>query len=356
LSQGKKILIAPLDWGLGHTTRCIPLAQTFIQAGCEVCFAGNAVQQELFREFFPHHRYFDLKGYSVHYSKSAWALPFKMLHQVPKILRAIQAERRWLEELNRTEHFDAIISDNRYGLHLDNTPCVIVTHQTEIRVPGSGLLQKMLNFWNRRFLKHFREVWIPDDENRSLSGDLSRHSLIKVQYLGNLSRLDNQLIRMFKLNVLFILSGPEPQRSLLEKEILDLDLNGLKIAMVRGCPAAKTSIVHKDWKIYPHLPSDQLSEHVKNADLIVCRSGYSTIMDLFKLGKRALLIPTPGQTEQVYLADYHVRKHGFKTCRQGNLQEMPASFWQETLPLLEPEFLVKSRLQVVVHEFINHLT
>lgn len=356
MSKRKKILIAPLDWGLGHTTRCIPLAQTFIQAGCEVCFAGNAIQQELFREFFPHHRYFDLKGYGVQYSKSALALPFKMLIQIPKILWAIKAERRWLEELNRTEHFDAIISDNRYGLHLNHTPCVILTHQTEIRVPGSGLLQKMLNFWNRRFLKHFREVWIPDDENRSLSGDLSRHSLRNVRYLGNLSRLDNQMIIRFKLNVLFMLSGPEPQRSLFEKEILGLDLNGLEIVLLRGCPADKTTITRKGWKIYPHLPYDQLSEHVKNADLIVCRSGYSTIMDLFKLGKRALLVPTPGQTEQVYLAEYHVCNHGFKTCRQGALHEMPASFWQEVLPPLEPAYLVKTRLQVVVHEFIDHLT
>jgi hypothetical protein len=356
LSKRKKILIAPLDWGLGHTTRCIPLAQTFIQAGCEVCFAGNAIQQELFREFFPHHRYFDLKGYGVQYSKSALALPFKMLIQIPKILWAIQAERKWLEELNRTEHFDAIISDNRYGLHLNHTPCVILTHQTEIRVPGSGLLQKMLNFWNRQFLNRFREVWIPDDENRSLSGDLSRHSLHNVQHLGNLSRLDNQMIRKFKLKVLFMLSGPEPQRSLFEKEILGLDLNGLEIVLLRGCPADKTSITRKGWKIYPHLPYDQLSEHVKNADLIVCRSGYSTIMDLFKLGKRALLVPTPGQTEQVYLAEYHVRKHGFKTCRQGALHEIPASFWQEVFPPLEPAYLVKTRLQVVVHEFIDHLT
>ena len=356
MSKRKKILIAPLDWGLGHTTRCIPLAQTFIQAGCEVCFAGNAIQQELFREFFPHHRYFDLKGYGVQYSKSASALPFKMLIQIPKILWAIKAERRWLEELNRTEHFDAIISDNRYGLHLNHTPCVILTHQTEIRVPGSGFLQKMLNFWNRRFLNHFREVWIPDDEYRSLSGDLSRHSLRNFRYLGNLSRLDNQMIRRFKLNVLFMLSGPEPQRSLFEKEILGLDLNGLEIVLLRGCPAAKTSITRKGWKIYPHLPYDQLSEHVKNADLIVCRSGYSTIMDLFKLGKRALLVPTPGQTEQVYLAEYHVRNHGFKTCRQGALHEIPASFWQEVLPPLEPAYLVKTRLQVVVHEFIDHLT
>lgn len=356
MSKRKKILIAPLDWGLGHTTRCIPLAQTFILAGCEVCFAGNAIQLELFKEFFPNHRYFDLKGYRVQYSKSALTLPIKMLIQIPKILRAIQTERKWLEELNHTEHFDAIISDNRYGLHLNNIPCVILTHQTEIRVPGSRLLQKILNFWNRQFLMRFREVWIPDDENRSLSGDLSRHSLKNVRYLGNISRLDNQMIRSFKLNILFILSGPEPQRSLLEKEILGLDLNGLEIVLLRGCPAAKTSITRKGWKIYPHLPSDQLSEHVKNADLIVCRSGYSTIMDLFKLGKRALLVPTPGQTEQVYLADYHVRKHGFKTCRQGSLREIPASFWQEVLPPLDSAYLVKTRLQVVVHKFIDHLT
>ena len=356
MSKRKKILIAPLDWGLGHTTRCIPLAQTFIQAGCEVCFAGNAVQQKLFREFFPNHRFFDLAGYGVEYSKSAILLPLKILIQIPKILQAIQAERKWLEELNHTEQFDAIISDNRYGLHNRNTPCVILTHQTEIRVPGSGLLQKMVNFGNHRLLKRFQEVWIPDDENRSLSGDLSQHTLRNVRHLGNISRLDNQLDKTFKLNVLFMLSGPEPQRTLFEQEILDLDLKGLEIALVRGCPSEETTITHNDWKIYPHLPYDQLSEHVKNADLIVCRSGYSTIMDLFHLGKRALLVPTPGQTEQIYLADYHARKHGFKTCHQGALHEMPASFWEEALPPLEPEFMVQSRLQVVVHEFLDRLS
>ena len=266
--------------------------------------AGNEVQKNVLQQEFPELPCLPLKGYQVRYSKRAWSLPWQMLVQIPSILRSIRREHKWLKRIQTEQRFDLVISDNRYGLYAKKIPSVILTHQTCIQIPQSKWLEKKVSELTQKMLGRFEEVWIPDYTDHRLSGALSENLLRQVRYLGNLSRFDNQYFKSEYIKYLFILSGPEPQRSLLENLILKLEIPGQKVVMLRGKPGQANKIQKPNWIILNHCNSLEMREYLKQAKIVICRSGYSSLMDLSALGKKALLIPTPGQTEQEYLAHF----------------------------------------------------
>ena len=314
---GKKLLVAPLDWGLGHATRCVPIIRDLLGIGCEVWLAGEGAQEKILREEFSSLPFLPLKGYRVKYSKKA--LTGKMLLQIPSILRSIKEENNWLRQQVNEHAFEAVISDNRYGLYHENIFSVLMTHQLAIKSPFGKWSEGVLQKWNYRLINHFDECWIPDEEGKNnLAGKLSHPNIlpsIQVKYLGPLTRFEKSNAEPKDDHLLVILSGPEPQRSILENKIFDQIVNYTGTAtVVRGLPQEKNIIPSTNSiQIYNHLSTAELNNEMMKAGLVISRSGYSTIMDIAGLEKKSILIPTPGQTEQEYLADYLMKKQ-FAFC------------------------------------------
>jgi len=318
---GKKLLVAPLDWGLGHATRCVPVIRDLLKNNCEVWLAGEGAQEKLLREEFPSLPFLPLKGYQIKYGKSG--LTGKILLQVPSILRSIKEENKWLKKQVSNHGFDAVISDNRYGLYNEKVFSVLITHQLCIKTSFGKWSEKILQHWNYKLINKFNECWLPDDEGENnLAGELShpvRLPSIPVRYIGPLSRFAKKNIDEIKDHLLIILSGPEPQRTILENKVIDQIVKYPATAtIVRGLPGEKniipsTNSIH----FYNHLTSEELNREAMKAEFIISRSGYSTIMDIASIQKKSILIPTPGQTEQEYLAG-HLMKKQFAFCIDQN--------------------------------------
>jgi UDP-N-acetylglucosamine transferase subunit ALG13 len=311
--QQKKVLIAPLDWGLGHATRCIPVITAFIELGYHVTIATEGAHEIILREAFPGLTFLRLKGYGIRYSKKEDGFVFKMIVQIPRILYNIFREFWWLYKTNRHQPFDLIVSDNRLGFFHFKTPTVFITHQLNIQTPygwSTKLLQWMQYNWFKLF---YTMVWVPDMEgDQNLSGILGNPILkpsVPVWYMNCLSRLNafatNQVDDQGPaLLFLGILSGPEPQRSIFQ-EVLWVEGNLLQqpfklIAGTAGQP--NNQAVSAVGSIVPHLDGPDMVKWIKNTKYIISRGGYTSLMELIPLNKPLILVPTPGQTEQEYLA------------------------------------------------------
>jgi uncharacterized protein (TIGR00661 family) len=303
----RRVLIAPLDWGLGHATRCIPVIKAFEKKDWEVLIGADGAGEYLLRQEFPHLQFVQLEGYRVRYSNSKWTLPLKMVWQAPGILSAIRKENRWLQHAIEKHNIDLVVSDNRYGLYTDKVPCIFITHQLQIKASYRWLEKRLLKL-NYKYISRFTECWVPDAEVNSLAGDLSHPSALHpfpLHYIGPLSRFKKQMA-VVKYKYLFLISGPEPQRSLLEKKILK-DIGKLKedILIIRGKPGDKEILpVPGNITIYNHLGGEALEKAMNSAAFIISRPGYTTVMEIAALQQRSVLVPTPGQTEQEYLAKY----------------------------------------------------
>jgi UDP:flavonoid glycosyltransferase YjiC (YdhE family) len=317
------VLLAPLDWGLGHATRCIPVISELIQQGILVTVAAGGSQRALLLQEFPSLEFIEIPGYDITYGKG-FLLKWSLLFSIRTILKKITKENKWLENVLENRGFDVVISDNRYGLFNKKSYCVFMTHQLSIQsgwqskesagrwllAVGRWIDNKILK-WNYRFIEKFSCCWIPDWKSEdSLAGKLSHPDVlpkIPVKYIGILSRLKKSNNKILKDSVLIILSGPEPQRTELENLLFrQMHDSPMQFVVVRGLPGLNSPVpfVGGGIKIYNHLPSAELNEIIGTSDIIIARSGYSTIMDLVNMKKSAILVPTPGQTEQEYLAAY----------------------------------------------------
>jgi uncharacterized protein (TIGR00661 family) len=304
--QNIKILVAPLDWGLGHATRCIPLIRALLEAGHEVLLAGEGRQASLLAAEFPSLTLLPLRGYRIRYSRKAWQLPFVLLAQLPGIRQSIRNEKKWLEQQVREHAIDLVISDNRYGLYHPRIPAVIITHQLTIITPLRPL-QNLIRQIHYRLLNQFTQVWVPDAyEPPSVAGILShpeKMPAIPVHYIGCMSRFEYKEVPI-TYQYCVVLSGPEPQRTLLEEKLLEGFKNTRdRVLFIRGLPG-ETKLPATDNHItcLNHLSGEQLHKAILGSEWIICRSGYTTVMEILQLRKKAILIPTPGQTEQIYLA------------------------------------------------------
>jgi UDP-N-acetylglucosamine transferase subunit ALG13 len=305
-STGPRVLVAPLDWGLGHATRCIPLIRTLIYKKCSVFLAGEGKVKALLTKEFPDLPFLPLSGYNIQYARNRRLLPFVLALQMPRLLSAINKEHQWLREKTKELELDAVISDNRYGLYHPGIFSVILTHQLRIAAPYAWA-EKILREKNYRFLNRFQEVWVPDVEKApGLSGTLGHPKQlpsVPLRYTGCLSRFHLPVESQVPAGLLVLLSGPEPQRTILEDLIIK-QLTGYNgsVTIVRGLPGnSDRPTVPKNFRVFNHLAQEELQEAILQAEVVVSRSGYSTVMDLATLRKKSILIPTPGQTEQEYL-------------------------------------------------------
>ncbi len=312
-----RILVAPLDWGLGHATRCIPIIRYLQEKGCEVLVAAEGKILELLKLEFPNLTFVDLRGYRIKYAATKVGLFFKIITQIPQILQTIRYEKKWLDQFLKAHAINAVVSDNRFGLYSSSIPSVYITHQLRILAPGGGPAEAFLQKLHYKYINRFQACWIPDAKDMpNLSGVLAHPKHlpnIPVSYLGPLSRLQKHPSSI-QYPVLALLSGPEPQRTLLEDVILQqISQTNVKVVLVRGLPqggpAKENSLLVKlkesgKLSVYNHLPSEVLGNLIQASEWVIARTGYTTVMDLVHLGKKSVLIPTPGQTEQEYLGKY----------------------------------------------------
>lgn len=304
-----RILVAPLDWGLGHTTRCIPVIEALLKQDAEVIIAGNKIQEKVLSAEFPRCKFLFLEGYEVAYSATRKGFLWKMMQQLPRVASAIQHENSWLKEMLVREHIDGVISDNRFGLYTSKIPSVFITHQLRIQTGLGQLADDVAQRVNYRYINRFSQVWVPDFHGpQNLAGILSHPTFMpatNVVYVGPLTRMHQRSPVNEAGGILFIFSGPEPQRSFLEQKVF-AQLRDIqqKVTVIRGKPLQEDLLSIADAVIYNHLPANEMELIMRSASFIICRSGYSSVMDINALGQRSILIPTPGQTEQEYLADY----------------------------------------------------
>ena len=298
--------MAPLDWGLGHATRCIPLIRALLEAGHDVLLAGEGRQASLLATEFPSLTLLPLRGYRVRYSRKAWQLPFVLLAQLPGIWQSIRNEKKWLEQQVKEYDIDLVISDNRYGLYHPRIPAVIITHQLTIITPLRPL-QNLIRQIHYRLLNQFTQIWVPDSlQSNPIAGILShpeKMPAIPVHYIGCMSRFEYKEVPI-TYQYCVVLSGPEPQRTLLEEKLLEGFKNTRdQVLFIRGLPGeTKLPATDNNITCLNHLSGDQLHKAILVSEWIICRSGYTTVMEILQLRKKAILIPTPGQTEQIYLA------------------------------------------------------
>jgi UDP-N-acetylglucosamine transferase subunit ALG13 len=304
------LLVAPLDWGLGHTTRMIPVIQHLLYQGCEVIVACNSTQKALLENEFPTVRFVYLEGYNIRYGYNRTGTMAKQLLHLPNILTKVKSEEMWFLRFLAENKVDAVISDNRYGIRNSQIPSVLVTHQLNIR-SGFG---KLADYFIRRLLyrriNSFTACWVPDFAGtQNLAGALSHPKIlpaIPVQYIGCLSRLE-PCVQETKnpSGILIILSGPEPQRTILENRILEelRTTNYQDIVLLRGMPGNSTPLpAISGVRIFDHADAKKLNELMCASGLVISRSGYTTVMDAVKLKKKLVVVSTPGQPEQEYLA------------------------------------------------------
>lgn len=300
-----KVIIAVLDWGLGHASRCIPLIRQLQQEGHQVLAASSGPALDLLKAECPDLPTHSLPAYRVRYpNPRMW---WNILRQGPRIAWVIRQEQRAFRQLIRQEQPDFLISDGRFGAYHPEVRSIWLAHQLHIQYPQQWIADTLNFFYHRYIRVHFTEVWVPDQEEpNKLAGKLSNPiPQLPHRYLGALSRFRSlPSPSSFTYDWLALLSGPEPQRSRLEQRLRQ-QLAGRKALIVRGVPG-RTTIQQLDahLSVVDWLHGAQLAQQVQQAQRIVCRSGYSSLMDLQRWQKVALLIPTPGQTEQLYLAQY----------------------------------------------------
>jgi hypothetical protein len=301
-SQNKiNIIIAPLDWGIGHCARCLPIIKYLQLNNVNVYIAGNAQQIDFFKNENIEANYLFLKGYNIAYGTTEFSTNLKLLFQIPSTWRYMYLENTQLKQWHAIYNFNAVISDNRYGFYLNNIPSICITHQ--LHIPTS-LFNSIANKINYLLLKKFSTIWVPDFENNYLAGNLSKPlPNLNIQYLGGLSRLDKLNVAAIPNSVLIILSGPEPQRSIFEKILIAQFANTIyNVNIIGSNTCNKTAAIN----IVKHaiLPTKQVQQYMATAQYQFSRSGYTTILDLAKCERKAILVPTPAQPEQVYLAAY----------------------------------------------------
>ncbi|UTW64431.1 glycosyltransferase [bacterium SCSIO 12741] len=299
-----KILFTVLNWGLGHATRSAPLIRALTERGAQVILAGDGDSKSYLHDSFPGLEIRELPSYPIKYGKSAMATRLQLVQSSPGIKSTIEQERKVVEQWIEAESFDYIISDNRYGCHHPKIPSILITHQLNIAAPfASFLVNKVI----KNYLKPFHRIWVPDVENPeiNLSGDLShpKAESLPVEYIGPLSNLPVKPGKK-DLEWLGIVSGPEPQQSLFYQALLKIQAkHPLRITLARG------------------LSQKELTPLWNRAQKIICRSGYSSIMDLALHQKPAILVPTPGQDEQLYLGKWFQNDCSFKVIQQNEIDD-----------------------------------
>jgi len=349
MSSKKTILICPLNWGLGHATRMIPIINDAISQGHSVIIGSDGDALLLLQKQFPNHRTIELPQLKIKYGTGFFSA-FQFLISVPKILAWIKKDNKKLQGIVDEYKIDLIISDNRWGLWNNAVKSVFVTHQLMVKMPKPfSFLEKIGYKLQQRYIKHFDKIWIPDfaDKTQNLSGDLSHKYIPQkpIKYIGILSqfsKLEHQ--SSFKYDIAVILSGPEPHRSILEKMLLEkIETLQVKAIVIGGKLNNQKSMITKNVSYIPFANTEELQTIYSQSKHIICRSGYTSLMDLITIGKSAIIIPTPSQTEQEYLAKYLSEKDWYLSIKQDDIKEISMETFEKLNQLKTIDLPIKEQ-------------
>ena len=339
----KRILVSPLSWGLGHATRDLPILRYFLERGHHVTVAAEGRALALLRHEAPACEFLELKDYPPPYSTTRFFVP-KFLAMAPTMIRAMNREARNVRRLLAERQFDLILSDNRFNVCSRRIPSFLISHQLRFHTPlALRPLECITELFNYFYHRYFTAVIVPDcaDPNDNLSGRLSHNLWFarrrKIYYAGVLSSVARADVPQ-DVDVFISISGPEPQRTELERIVLERvgDLDAGRIVVTLGKPeVTETRRLGDRVTVYGYLDRAGQQEMLNRARLVVCRSGYTTVMELAELGKKALFIPTPGQTEQEYLAEFYAGRGYFHAVSQYRLdlaRDVPRALQMPGLP------------------------
>ena len=317
------LLVTVLDWGIGHATRTLPLIEHAVRQGWHVHVASKGtalawLTSHLSSESITFHR---KPGPDIKYAKRGNLL--RIAGQVPAFLAHVEIERKWAAEFALGHHIDAILSDNCYGCAVPGTPSILMSHQLQLPVPKGleGAARQVVARWARGF----DEVWVPDTEpgKGSLSGSLAVADIHpQIRYIGVLSRLarfarPNPEVTWERLGMV---SGVEPHRTLMENALRAwMQTTERPCLLVAGKPGGGIS-VEGNVTTWCDPTDAELASALQSAKTVVCRSGYSSQLDLAALHANAILVPTPGQPEQEQLAQLWADRFGFTTLSQHDLE------------------------------------
>lgn len=324
-----KILVAPLDWGLGHATRCVPIVKEFLRQGAEVELAVVKANAGFFREVFPELRQRVAPGYNVVYPKYGFNMALWLLKNSAHLNAVMRYEKRYAEEMVERHGYDVLFSDNRFAFFSKKAYSVYMTHQRRIAFPPAvAALEGVGVRWHRARMRNFDEVWVPDVEAApGYAGALSHlpslrgENAPKVKFVGPLSRFDEVAgslktsgldagelpagsLKAGKYRVVAVISGVEPARTQFENRLRDIlrDVPGNHLMILGKPQAPRRHWTEGNIEFVTHLPTGDFASAVRNADWVISRGGYSTVMDMAYLGAKCVFVPTPGQYEQVVLA------------------------------------------------------
>jgi uncharacterized protein (TIGR00661 family) len=325
LTNSKTILVCPLDWGLGHATRMVPVIDLLLKKKARVIVGADNRPLAYLKSRFPDCEFVIFPGFQPKYPKSG-SMAFMMIKSYPEMMKAAKKARLQLQKIITEKNVDIVISDNRYELYSDNAYTVFVTHQLNIRTPGiSSVAKPFIQNKINSYIKKYNELWIPDTEgDPNLSGELSHSTKMPIRstyFIGPLSRfsLTGKSKLKENLDLLIMLSGPEPQRTILENLLVEQALKtNYSTVVLQGKPEGKEETTRENVVLIPHLSDYKIAEYMLAAKHIISRPGYSSLMDLVTLGKKAIFIPTPGQTEQEYLAEKLIKERIFYAERQSD--------------------------------------
>lgn len=325
---GKKILICPLNWGLGHATRCVPIIKALVSQKHRVIIAADEGPLAFLQKEFPDMDFIKFPGFSPRYSRSNSQV-LKLLSSFPGALRDFRRDHKTVEQIVKNRNIELVISDNRFGCWSKQVPTIFITHQLHIQVPRFWkFAAPIVKLFNNSYLRKFDKIWVPDEENEpSLAGKLSHPAIkrFKTEYMGFLSRFhhNNQEDTEKDNKYLVILSGPEPQRTMFEDIVLEQAAKTKDNILILRAKPDSYDLPHdipENVSMFNHVDDELFVELVNSAENIICRGGYSSLMDLVRLGRNAYLVPTPGQTEQEFLAQHLTELGYFNWCKQSEFQ------------------------------------
>ncbi len=314
------ILISPLNWGIGHATRLVPIIK-YLQKKHKIILTADGNSLKFLNTEFPELTILSAPSLNVRYTKNSRFLPLKILSYLPKFIIFYFENYYFVKKIEKSTKIDLIIADNRFGFFSKRTKSVFITHQIKIKARNK-IMQDIIFIINKINIEQFNECWIADNPKKfNLSGELSDCSKIKIpcKKIGILSRFPTKKTSNHtdKYEIIAIISGPEPQRTILQNKITEILLKtNKKSLIISGLLASKKIKKLKNITIVNHLNTSDFQQVILNSEIIISRAGYSSIMDLVTLKKTAILIPTPEQTEQEYLANYLHKNKLFYTVEQ----------------------------------------
>jgi uncharacterized protein (TIGR00661 family) len=316
------VIYAVCSWGLGHATRSLPVIRKLIDENNNITIISNGRSLDLLKKELGNAiDYIDIPDYPMLLSENSRQFMAKSVIYWPVFIRKMQSGLSKVTKMLKNMNCDVIVSDGRYDVYSKKIPSFFISHQIRIMNPlRIRMFETGSEIFNMFFFKRFVGVIVPDYKDDNLSGDLS-HNLRKIDenkihYIGVLSDFKKKKTKK-DIDYLISITGPEPQRSFLQEKLLSQinNLNG-NIVITLGKTEIKDKHINDNITTYSFLKKQEREDLLNRAKLIISRTGYSTILDLAVIGAKALMTPTPGQVEQVYLSEYHNKKGTFFSVDQ----------------------------------------